>query len=76
MHTITLLLQSYDFSKKMNELLLVKYAKQALYAKEMRRNFTLIAVQTKSFPKRRLYLRYYMNACSRLLGKQSKKEYA
>ena len=44
--------------------------------KEMRRNFTLIAVQTKSFPKRRLCLRYYMNACSRLLGKQSKKEYA
>lgn len=33
MHTITLLLQSYDFSKKLNELLLVKYAKQALYAK-------------------------------------------
>jgi len=47
MHTITLLLQSYDFSKKLNELLLVKYAKLALYAKEMRRDFTRIAVQTK-----------------------------
>ncbi len=47
MHTISLLLQSYDFLKKMNELLLVKYAKQALYAKEMRRNITQIAVQTK-----------------------------
>ena len=43
---------------------------------EMSQNFTQIAVQTKSFPKRRLCLRYYMNACSRLLGKQSKKEYA
>jgi len=40
---------------------------------EMSQNFTQIAVQTKSFPKRRLCLRYYMNVCSRLLGKQSKK---
>ncbi len=52
MHTISLLLQSYDFLKKLNELLLVKYAKQALYAKEMRRNFTQFAAQTKiAFPK-------------------------
>ncbi len=51
MHTITLLLQSYDFSKKLNELLLVKYAKQALYAKEMRRNSLELQCKQKASPK-------------------------
>ncbi len=43
------------------------------YVKKWTELHSNCSANKNSFPKRRLCLRYYMNVCSRLLGKQSKK---